>query len=126
MQAFKLLWNQVVNFFSELPRPILAVGISFIFLMFIVNLQIEHKAELINNKQEDKARIHELERSFVFQSEVMYKQQTKMEEMETVLLRYQSIIQDLINQLNKKQKEERGNATRSEANHEKNKGVNEI
>ena len=92
--------------------------------MFIVNLQIEHKAELINNKQEDKARIHELERSFVFQSEVMYKQQTKMEEMETVLLRYQSIIQDLINQLNKKQKEEQGKSTRSEANHEKTKNFN--
>ena len=49
-----------------------------------------------------------------------------MEEMETVLLRYQSIIQDLINQLNKKQREEQGKSTRSEANHEKDKGDNEI
>ena len=44
--------------------------------------------------------------------------------METVLLRYQSIIQDLINQLNKKQKEEQGKSTRSEANHEKTKNFN--
>ena len=126
MEPFKLLWNRVVNFFSALPRSILAIGISFIFLVFIVNLQISHKSQLIENRKKNEIRIHELERSFVFQSEVMYGQQTKMEEMETVLLRYQSIIQDLINQLNKKQKEERGNATRSEANHEKNKGVNKI
>ncbi len=114
-----------MHFFSVLPRPILSIGISFVFLMFIVNLQISHKAQLLKNREEDKTRIHELERSFVFQSEVMYKQQNRMEEMENVIIQYRNIINDLVNRLNQKQKPE-GVPAGSGASHEKTKRTNEI
>ena len=121
MQVLKLLWNRIVNFFSELSRPILFLATCAIFLSIIIGSQITHSVKELKYlgkivKQE--RLILELEEGFVWQNNMMVEQHQVIQKQVTMIQYYEGIIGDLIKKLNEKLEKER--PKRSEAtNHEK-------
>jgi len=119
----KLLWNRIVNFFSELPRPFLFIGTSSFFLCFILGTQIEHSAKELKYLREivvQERTIFELEEGLQWQDNIIMKQHEAIQEREVMLQHYKNIIEDLEKELNKRLgKEEEKRPSRSEAtNHE--------
>ena len=120
----KLLWNRVVNFFSELSRPFLFIGTCSVFLAFIIGSQIAHSAKELKYLRElivQERTIFELEEGLQWQGDIMMKQHEAIQEQGATLQHFKNIIDDLVKELNKrlgKEKEER--PSRSEAtNHER-------
>lgn len=119
----KLLWNRVVNFFSELPRPFLFIGTCSVFLAFIIGSQIAHSAKELKYLRElivQERTIFELEEGLQWQDDIMMKQHEAIQEQGVMLQHYKNIIDDLVKELNKRLgKEEEKRPSRSEAtNHE--------
>ena len=119
----KLLWNRVVNFFSELPRPFLFIGTCSVFLAFIIGSQIEHSVKELKYLKEiivQERIIIEMDQELGWAGDVLIKQNEVINEQGETLEHYKNIIDDLVRELNKrlgKEKEER--PSRSEAtNHE--------
>ena len=124
MQMLNQLWNRIVNFFSELPRPILFLATCAVFLSFIIGSQITRSAKELKKelkyleeivKQE--RLLLELEEGLGWQNNIMMKQHEAIQENEVMPQHYRNIIEDLMRELNKKLEKER--PKRSEAtNHE--------
>ena len=121
MQVLKLLWNRIVNFFSELSRPILFLATCAVFLSIIIGSQITHSVKELKYLGEivkQERLILELEEGFVWQNNMIIKQYQTLEEQATALEYYKTIIGDLMRELNEKREKER--PKRSEAtNHER-------
>ena len=120
MQMLNQLWNRIVNFFSELPRPILFLATCAVFLSFIIGSQITRSAKELKKelkyleeivKQE--RLLLELEEGLGWQNNIMMKQHEAIQENEVMLQHYRNIIEDLMRELNKKLEKER--PKRSEA-----------
>ena len=123
MQQLKLLWNRIVNFFSELSRPILFLATCAVFLSFIISSQITHAVKELKYLGEivkQERLIFELEEGVVWQHGVMIKQAEVIGQQEQSLEFYKDAINDLVRQLKEKlQKEQKEKPNRSEAtNHE--------
>ena len=121
MQTLNQLWNRIVTFFSELPRPILFLATCAVFLSFIIGSQITHSVKELKYLGEivkQERLILELEEGFVWQNNMIVEQHQTLEEQATMLEYYKTIIGDLMRELNKKLEKER--PKRSEAtNHER-------
>ena len=119
----KLLWNRIVNFFSELPRPFLFIGTCSVFLAFIIGSQIKYSVKELKYLKEiivQERNIIEMDQELGWAGDVLIKQNEVINEQGETLEHYKNIIDDLVRELNKKlgkEKEER--PSRSEAtNHE--------
>jgi len=121
MGTLNKLWSRIVNFFSELSKPILFLATCSVFLFFIIASQIAHSTKELKYLGEivkQERLILELEEGLGWQNEVMTKQHEAIQNREVMLEYYKSVIQELMMRLNKKLEEER--PKRSEAtNHEK-------
>ena len=92
MQMLNQLWNRIVNFFSELPRPILFLATCAVFLSFIIGSQITRSAKELKKelkyleeivKQE--RLLLELEEGLGWQNNIMMKQHEAIQENEVML-----------------------------------------
>jgi len=115
----KLLWDRVVNFFSELSRPFLFIGTCSVFLAFIIGSQITYSVKELKYLREiikQERTIIETDQELVVAFDLIVKQSEVISEQGETLEYYKNIINDLIKELNKrlgKEKEER--PSRSEA-----------
>lgn len=120
----KLLWDRVVNFFSELSRPFLFIGTCSVFLAFIIGSQITYSVKELKYLREiikQERTIIETDQELVVAFDLIVKQSEVVGEQGETLEYYKNIINNLIRELNKKSgKEQKERPSRSEAtNHER-------